>query len=105
MIRECEKTIYFVGGGAVISGASEELARFVELVDAPVMRFPDGKRCIMTEPMIDTPECLACMERRLPIYGVSECDLLIVVGARFQRPCHQEMPRNLQAMQRFCSLT
>ena len=36
MIRQAEKPFIFVGGGAVISGASEELKKFVEKVDAPV---------------------------------------------------------------------
>ena len=36
MIRESEKPYIFVGGGAVLSGASKELYEFVKKVDAPV---------------------------------------------------------------------
>lgn len=66
-IRHAKKPYIFVGGGAVISGASEELKEFVELVDAPGYRYADGKRLPMTEQANDTRECLECMERRPPI--------------------------------------
>lgn len=36
LICSAKKPMVFVGGGAVISGASEELKKFVELLDAPV---------------------------------------------------------------------
>ena len=42
-IKRCKRPFIFVGGGAVISGASEELARFAELVDAPVCDSLMGK--------------------------------------------------------------
>ena len=36
MIRESERPYIFVGGGAILSGASKELYEFVKKVDAPV---------------------------------------------------------------------
>ena len=43
MIRESEKPYIFVGGGAVLSGASKELYEFVKKVDAPVTDSLMGK--------------------------------------------------------------
>ena len=43
MIRDAKKPYIFVGGGTVISGASEELAKFAERVDAPVCDSLMGK--------------------------------------------------------------
>lgn len=44
MIQKAKKPYIFVGGGAVISGASEELKKFVKMVDAPVCDSLMGKR-------------------------------------------------------------
>ena len=65
MIRDAKKPYIFVGGGTVISGASEELAKFAEKVDAPVCDSLMGKGAL-TEPMIDTVECSECMVQKLP---------------------------------------
>lgn len=42
-IKKSKRPFIFVGGGAIISGASEELAKFAELVDAPVCDSLMGK--------------------------------------------------------------
>src|SRR5699024_7894286 len=36
MIQEAKKPYIFIGGGAVLSGASEEIFEFVKKIDAPV---------------------------------------------------------------------
>ena len=43
MIAQAKKPFVFVGGGVVLSGASEELARFVHKIDAPVADSLMGK--------------------------------------------------------------
>ncbi len=43
MIRESERPYIFVGGGAILSGASKELYEFVKKVDAPVTDSLMGK--------------------------------------------------------------
>ena len=43
LIRASERPVIFVGGGAVISDASEELMKFVDLVNAPVTDTLMGK--------------------------------------------------------------
>ena len=44
MIRESERPFICVGGGAILSDASEELYEFVKKVDAPVADTPHGTR-------------------------------------------------------------
>ena len=83
LIKKAKKPYIFVGGGAVLSEASEELYEFVKKVDAPVTRFPDGKRCISRNRSELYTGMLGMHGTKTSNYGVSECDLLIVVGARF----------------------
>ena len=82
MIRVSEKPFIFVGGGAVLSGASKELKEFVEKMDAPVTDSLMGKGAF---PGIDPryTGMLGMHGTKASNYGVSECDLLVVVGARF----------------------
>ena len=82
MIRESEKPYIFVGGGAVLSGASKELYEFVKKVDAPVTDSLMGKGAFPgTDPLYTG--MLGMHGTKASNYGVSECDLLIVAGARF----------------------
>ena len=82
MIRVSEKPFIFVGGGAVLSEASKELKEFVEKMDAPVTDSLMGKGAF---PGIDPryTGMLGMHGTKASNYGVSECDLLVVVGARF----------------------
>ena len=82
MIREAKKPYIFVGGGAVISGASEELAKFANLVDAPVCDSLMGKGAFPGTDELYTG-MLGMHGTKTSNFGVSESDLLIVVGARF----------------------
>ena len=82
MIQKAKKPYIFVGGGAVISGASEELKKFVKMVDAPVCDSLMGKGAFDGEDDLYTG-MLGMHGTKASNYGVSECDLLIVVGARF----------------------
>lgn len=82
MISEAKKPYIFVGGGAVISGASEELKQFVSLVDAPVCDSLMGKGAFdETSPYYTG--MLGMHGTKVSNFGVSECDLLIAVGTRF----------------------
>ena len=82
MIRKAKKPYIFVGGGAVLSGASEELYTFVKKVDAPVTDSLMGKGAFPGDDPLYTG-MLGMHGTKTSNYGVSECDLLIVVGARF----------------------
>lgn len=82
MISKAKKPYIFVGGGAVLSGASEELYTFVKKVDAPVTDSLMGKGAFPgTDPLYTG--MLGMHGTKTSNYGVSECDLLIVIGARF----------------------
>lgn len=82
MIKNAQKPYVFVGGGAVISGASKELKEFVEKVDAPVCDTLMGKGAYNgTE--TNYTGMLGMHGTKVSNYGVSECDLLIAVGVRF----------------------
>ena len=82
MIQASEKPFIFVGGGAILSGASKELKEFVEKADAPVTDSLMGKGAFPgTDPRYTG--MLGMHGTKASNYGVSECDLLVVVGARF----------------------
>ena len=82
MIKEAKKPYIFVGGGAILSGASEELYTFAKKVYAPVTDSLMGKGAFPgTDPLYTG--MLGMHGTKTSNYGVSECDLLIVIGARF----------------------
>ena len=82
MIKEAKKPYIFVGGGAILSGASEELYTFAKKVDAPVTDSLMGKGAFPGSDPLYTG-MLGMHGTKTSNYGVSECDLLIVIGARF----------------------
>lgn len=82
LIRKSKKPYLFVGGGAVISGASQELMEFVEKVQAPVSDSLMGKGAFDGNHRLYTG-MLGMHGTKTSNYGVSECDLLIAVGVRF----------------------
>jgi len=82
MIGESRKPVIYVGGGVVISGAEAELYRLAELTLCPVTTTLMGKGAFPeTHPM--SLGMLGMHGTRAANYAVSECDLLIAVGARF----------------------
>ena len=82
MIRESERPFICVGGGAILSDASEELYEFVKKVDAPVADTLMGHGAFPeTDPLYTG--MVGMHGTKTADYGVDECDLLIVAGARF----------------------
>ena len=82
MIMESEKPYIFVGGGAISSGANEEIEEFVGRVHAPVCDSLMGKGAYPGTSDLYTG-MLGMHGTKTSNYGVSECDLLIVIGSRF----------------------
>ena len=82
MLRKANKPYIFVGGGAVISGASEELKTFVEKMDAPVCDSLMGKGAY-DGTSANYTGMLGMHGTKTSNLGVSECDLLIAIGVRF----------------------
>ena len=82
MFQTSKKPYVFVGGGAVLSNASEELYEFVHKLDAPVADSLMGKGAFPgTDPFYTG--MLGMHGTKTSNYGVSHCDLLVVIGARF----------------------
>lgn len=82
LIEKSKRPYLFVGGGAVISGAAEELAAFAERMDAPVCDSLMGKGAFPGTNERYTG-MLGMHGTKTSNLGVSECDLLIAAGTRF----------------------
>lgn len=82
MIKASRRPFLYVGGGAVISGASEELKKFVGLIDAPVCDTLMGKGAFDGHDPHYTG-MIGMHGTKTSNLGVSKCDLLIAMGARF----------------------
>ncbi|MCR5402499.1 MAG: biosynthetic-type acetolactate synthase large subunit [Butyrivibrio sp.] len=82
MIEASKKPYIYVGGGAVISGASKELRTFAETVDAPVCDTLMGKGAFDSTHSLYTG-MIGMHGTKTSNFGASECDLLITLGARF----------------------
>lgn len=82
LIQAAKKPFVYLGGGAVISEASKEVAEFVELVDAPVCDTLMGKGAFNGKSERYTG-MIGMHGTKASNLGVSDCDLLIALGARF----------------------
>ena len=82
MIKESQKPFVFVGGGAIASGASKELREFVHKINAPVTDTLMGKGAFNGEDPLYSG-MLGMHGTKASNFGVTKCDLLIAVGARF----------------------
>lgn len=82
MIKEAQKPFIFVGGGAVISGASKEILELAHRIQAPVCDSLMGKGAYPGEDELYTG-MLGMHGTKTSNLGVSQCDLLIVLGSRF----------------------
>ena len=82
MIRNSKKPFIFVGGGAVLSGASDELKVLDHKIQAPVADSLMGKGAFDGTDELYTG-MVGMHGTKTSNFGISECDLLIVAGARF----------------------
>ena len=82
LISEAEKPFIFVGGGAITSGAAEELRKFAHTINSPVTDSLMGKGAFSGEDELYTG-MLGMHGTKTSNLGVTKCDLLITVGARF----------------------
>lgn len=82
LIKQSEKPFIYVGGGAVISGAYEEVRALAELMDAPVCDTLMGKG-VMDGHDDRYTGMIGMHGTKASNLGVSECDLLVALGARF----------------------
>lgn len=82
LIRNAARPFIYVGGGAVISGAYQEVREFADKVDAPVCDTLMGKGVFDGHDPRYTG-MIGMHGTKASNFGVSECDLLIALGARF----------------------
>ncbi len=82
MIRNAQKPFILVGGGAVLSDASEELYTLAHRIQAPVADTLMGKGAFDGEDEYYTG-MVGMHGTKTSNFGITECDLLIVAGARF----------------------
>lgn len=82
MIRKARKPFIFAGGGAVLANASEELRAFANKIQAPVADSLMGKGAFDGAHELYTG-MVGMHGTKTSNFGITEADLLIVVGARF----------------------
>ena len=82
LLESAEKPFIYVGGGAVISEAYGEVREFAKLLDAPVCDTLMGKGVIDGHDERYTG-MIGMHGTKTSNFGVSECDLLVALGARF----------------------
>ena len=82
MLKEARRPYVFVGGGAVISGASQEVTEFIHRLDAPACDSLMGKGAFDGNDPLYTG-MLGMHGTKTSNFGVNRCDLLVAVGTRF----------------------
>ncbi len=82
LIENSKKPYIYAGGGVVISGASKELNEFAHRIDSPVCDTLMGKGGFDGTDKLYTG-MIGMHGTKASNLGVSECDLLIAIGARF----------------------
>jgi acetolactate synthase I/II/III large subunit len=82
LIRRSQQPLLYVGGGAVTSGAHPELHRLAEIFQIPVTTTLMGKGAFDESHPLSVG-MLGMHGTAYANFAVSECDLLIAVGARF----------------------
>jgi acetolactate synthase-1/2/3 large subunit len=82
MIENAKKPVIFIGGGAVISDAGDEVKEFVSKVHAPVTDTLMGKGAFNGEEPLYTG-MLGMHGTKAANLSVTKCDLLITIGSRF----------------------
>ena len=82
LIKKSKKPYIFIGGGVIASGAEKEVYEFAKLMDAPVTDSLMGQGGFDETDKLYTG-MLGMHGTKTSNFGVSKCDLLIVIGARF----------------------
>ena len=82
LMKEAKRPFIYVGGGAVISGAYKEVRELAEILDTPVCDTLMGKG-VMDGHDPKYTGMIGMHGTKASNFGVSECDLLIALGARF----------------------
>ena len=82
LMQKAERPLLYVGGGAIASGAHAEIKELAELFQIPVTTTCMGKG-VFDEKHPLSVGMLGMHGTAYANFAVSECDLLIAIGARF----------------------
>ena len=82
LMKAAQRPFIYVGGGAVISEAYKEVRELAEILDTPVCDTLMGKG-VMDGQDPKYTGMIGMHGTKASNFGVSECDLLIALGARF----------------------
>ena len=82
LIEKAKKPVVFLGGGAVIAQAHDEVFEFVKKVDAPVADTLMAKGAFPGDDPLYTG-MIGMHGTKTANLSVTKCDLLITIGARF----------------------
>ena len=82
LLKEAKRPLLYVGGGAIAAGAHEEIKELAELFQLPVTTTLMGKGSFDENHPLSV-KMLGMHGTAYANFAVTECDLLIAVGARF----------------------
>lgn len=82
LMEQAKKPYIYLGGGAIISGACEEVNEFAHRLDAPVCDTLMAKGAFNGRDELYTG-MIGMHGTKTSNLGVSDCDLLVALGARF----------------------
>ncbi|MCD1294191.1 acetolactate synthase, large subunit, biosynthetic type [Methanocella sp. CWC-04] len=82
LIEKAERPVLYIGGGAIISGAHDEIFSLAELLMAPVTTTLMGKGAFPEDHPLSLG-MLGMHGTRYANYAIIDSDLLIAIGARF----------------------
>ena len=82
LIHGSQKPFIFVGGGAIVADAAEEIRTLAHRIQAPVADSLMGKGAFDGNDELYTG-MVGMHGTKTSNFGITECDLLIVAGARF----------------------
>lgn len=82
LMKSAKKPMLYVGGGVIASGASEEVRKLADIIDAPVCDSLMGKGAFDGRDNRYTG-MIGMHGTKASNLGATECDLLVALGARF----------------------
>lgn len=82
LLNKCENPMCYVGGGVIISDASEKVSEFLDKIDAPSCVSLMGCGALRSDSHRYTG-LVGMHGSKVSNVSINNCDLLIVIGARF----------------------
>ena len=82
LLQESERPLLYVGGGAIASGAHAEIKALAEIFGAPMTNTLMGKGAVDEHHPLSVG-MLGMHGTAYANFAVSQCDLLVAIGARF----------------------